>query len=130
MTLELPIITKTRSATPPLERQTDMTGGGPVLDGFLNSPTQSAFSPSLTPNDENFRPGRHGSATTLYTQPLNPLSPSDTNSLYSARSIDSVGSQTSVSIDDGKSVFNFQPTSLAKSPVTKSVSGPTTPYWR
>ncbi|KAI4214153.1 MAG: hypothetical protein LQ351_003238 [Letrouitia transgressa] len=100
-----------------------MTGGGPVLDGFLNSPTQSAFSPSLTPNDENFRPGRHGSATTLYTQPLNPLSPSDTNSLYSARSIDSVGSQTSVSIDDGKSVFNFQPTSLAKSPVTKSSVG-------
>ena len=120
MASELPIIAPTRSATPPPEGPGDLTDGT-GLNGFLNSPTISIFDPSsLSPMDENFPVGRYGSAHAYSAQPLNPLSPSDTNSLYSSRSIDSAGSN--MSLDDGKQVFNFQSTPLAKSPITKSVS--------
>ena len=36
-------------------------------------------------------------------------------------SIDSAGSQTSLMVEDSKGVFQFQPTTLSKSPITKSV---------
>lgn len=47
----------------------------------------------------------------------------DTNSLYSPMSIDSAGIQGSAFMENGKGVFNFQPTVLAKSPVAKSSVG-------
>lgn len=120
MASELPIIAPTRSATPPPSSQDDLINGG--LDGFLDSPVKSAFDPrSLSPMDENFPVGRYGSAQAYSAQPLNPLSPSDANSLYSMKSLNSASSRGSVSTDDGKGAFNFQSTSLAKSPVTKSV---------
>ncbi|KAI4258551.1 MAG: hypothetical protein LQ352_001186 [Teloschistes flavicans] len=122
MASELPIIAPTRSATPPPDSQDDLVNGG--LDGFLHSPVISAFDPrSLSPMDENFPVGRYGSAQAYSAQPLNPLSPSDANSLYSVKSMNSVSSRGSISADDGKGVFNFQPTTLTNSPVTKSSVG-------
>ncbi|KAL8706843.1 MAG: hypothetical protein Q9201_000111 [Fulgogasparrea decipioides] len=122
MASELPIIAPTRSATPPLESQDDMANGG--LDGFLHSPVKFAFDPhSLSPMDENFPVGRYGSAQAYSAQPLNPLSPSDANALYSMKSLNGSSSAKSISTDDGKPIFNFQPMSLATSPVTKSSVG-------
>ncbi|KAL8857534.1 MAG: hypothetical protein Q9178_005862 [Gyalolechia marmorata] len=125
MASELPIIAPTRSATPPPEGQSDIINGL-GLDGYLNSPIKSAFDPkSLSPMDENFPVGRHGSAHaySAHPAPLNPLSPLDTNSLYNMRVPNSAGSLSSISTDDGKGIFNFQPTTLTKSPVTKSSVG-------
>lgn len=121
MASELPIIAPTRSATPPPEGY-DNPVLGLGLDGYLNSPVKSVFDPhSLSPMDENFPVGRYGSAQAYSAQPLNPLSPSDTNSLHSMRSASSISSPNTIS-EDGKGAFNFQSVSLAKSPVTKSVS--------
>lgn len=89
------------------------------LDGFLNSPIKSTFDPSsLSPRDETFHAARYGS---MGPPPI-PLSATDPNSFYSRMSIDSAGSQSSVIMEDGNGVFQFQPTTLAKSPVSKSVS--------
>ncbi|KAL8968130.1 MAG: hypothetical protein Q9183_002611 [Haloplaca sp. 2 TL-2023] len=122
MTSELPIIAPTRSATPPPASHEDMINGG--LDGFMHSPVKSARDPrSLSPMDENFPVGRYGTAQAYSAQSSNPLSPSDTNSLYSMRSFSGPGSANSISLDDGTPIFTFQPTSLAKSPVTKSSVG-------
>lgn len=87
------------------------------LDGFLNSPTKATDSSSLSPLDETFHAARYGSMG----PPPNPLHSMDTNSLYNRMSIDSAGSHSSTMMEDGKGVFQFQPTMLAKSPVTKSV---------
>ncbi|KAL8821842.1 MAG: hypothetical protein Q9223_000200 [Gallowayella weberi] len=128
MASELPIIAPTKSATPPPEGQDDIVNGL-GLDGYLNSPVKSAFDPrSLSPMDENFPVGRYGSAHSYsaHSAPLNPLSPLDANSLYNMRapnSAGSTGSVTSMSTDDGKAIFNFQSTPLAKSPITKSSVG-------
>lgn len=93
---------------------------GLELDGYVNSPVKSAFDPrSLSPMDENFPVGRYGSAHAYSAHPT-PLSPLDANSLYSMRVPNSAGSLSSIS-DDGKGIFNFQSTTLAKSPITKSV---------
>ncbi|KAL8843211.1 MAG: hypothetical protein Q9205_001827 [Flavoplaca limonia] len=121
MASELPIIAPTRSATPPPEGQDAMLNGMD-LDGYLNSPIKSAFDPtSLSPMDENFPMGRRGSAHAYSAQPT-PLMTLDANSLYSMRVPNSAGSLSSIS-DDGKGVFNFQSTTLAKSPITKSSVG-------
>ncbi|KAL9000302.1 MAG: hypothetical protein Q9169_001019 [Polycauliona sp. 2 TL-2023] len=121
MASELPIIAPTRSATPPPKDQGDMPNGL-ELDGYLNSPTKSAFDPkSLSPMDENFPVGRRGSAHAYSAQPT-PLLTLDANSLYSMRVPNSAGSLSSVS-DDGKGIFNFQSTTLAKSPISKSSVG-------
>ncbi|KAL8710030.1 MAG: hypothetical protein Q9220_005301 [cf. Caloplaca sp. 1 TL-2023] len=123
MASELPIIAPTRSATPPPPDQGDLVNGF-GLDGYLHSPVKSAFDPnSLSPMDENFPVSRYGSAQAYSAKPLNPLSPSDANSLHSMRTPNSAGSLGSSSADDGKHIFNFQPTQLAKSPVTKSSVG-------
>ncbi|KAL8785071.1 MAG: hypothetical protein Q9213_003576 [Squamulea squamosa] len=75
--------------------------------------------------DENFPVGRYGSAHAYSAQPTphNPLSPIDPNSLYSMRGPNSAGSLNSSSTDDGKGIFDFQSTTLAKSPITKSSVG-------
>lgn len=92
------------------------------LEGFSNSPAQSVFDPqSLSPMDENFPGRRYGSIVSTGGLSSNPLSPMDTNSLYSPISIDSAGSQGSGLTENGKGAFNYQPTALAKSPVMKSV---------
>lgn len=123
-TLPFPIPAPPRTPTPPPDDQPageDMAGLG--LEGFSNSPARSIFDPqSLSPMDENFPGRRYGSIASTGGLSSNPLSPMDTNSLYSPRSIDSAGSQGSGLMENGKGVFNFQPTALAKSPVTKSVS--------
>ncbi|CAO1599541.1 cation diffusion zinc membrane transporter Zrg17 [Xanthoria calcicola] len=121
MASELPIIAPTRSATPPSEGQDEMLNRL-QLDGYLNSPVKSAFDPkALPPMDENFPAGRYGSSYAYSAHPT-PLSSLDTNSLYSMRVPNSAGSLSSLS-DDGKGIFNFQSTTLAKSPITKSSVG-------
>ncbi|KAL8720044.1 MAG: hypothetical protein Q9225_003037 [Loekoesia sp. 1 TL-2023] len=123
MAAELPIIAPTRSATPPPEGYDDSVNGL-GLDGYLNSPAKSVFDPhSLSPMDENFPVGRYGSAHAYSAQPLNPLSPSDTNSLHNMRSASSISSPSMMTTDDSKGAFNFQSVSLAKSPITKSSVG-------
>lgn len=130
MAAELPIIAPTRSATPPPEGYNDPVNGL-GLDGYLNSPVKSAFDPhSLSPMDENFPIGRYGSAHAYSAQPLNPLSPSNTNSLHYMRSTSSIISPNTMITDDNKGAFNFQSVSLAKSPVTKSVSSYASPIGR
>lgn len=96
-----------------------MSGLG--LDGIgdLLSPTNDGYDPrALSPMSENFSANRYGSSPpkSLSGQPLSPASP---NSLYSSISADTNGSSGG---QDGKNPFNFQPMSLAKSPVMKSVS--------
>lgn len=122
-TLPFPIPAPPRTPTPPPDDQPPgehMAGLG--LEGFSNSPAQSVFDPhSLSPMDENFPGRRYGSIASTGGFSSNPLSPVDTNSLYSPMSIDSAGSQGSALMENGKGAFNFQPTVLAKSPVTKSV---------
>ncbi|KAL8829986.1 MAG: hypothetical protein Q9170_005943 [Blastenia crenularia] len=123
MASELPIIAPTRSATPPLMGYDDPVNGL-GLDGYLNSPVNSAFDPqSLSPMDENFPLGRYGSAHAYSAQPLHPLSPSDTNSLASIRSASSIGSSNTIATNDSNGAFNFKSVSLAKSPITKSSVG-------
>ncbi|KAI4087087.1 MAG: hypothetical protein LQ344_007032 [Seirophora lacunosa] len=117
---ELPTIGPTRSATPPPPEAHDdpVNVNGLGLDAYLHSPVKSAFDPhSLSPMDENFPIGRYGSAQAYSAQPLHPLSPSDTNSLYGLKS------PGNMSIEGGKPAFNFQSTTLAKSPITKSSVG-------
>lgn len=123
-TLSFPIPAPPRTPTPPSDD--DQSSGGHMaglgLEGFSNSPAQSVFDPqSLSPMDENFPGRRYGSIASTGGLSSNPLSPMDMNSLYSPNSIDSAGSQGSGLMENGKGVFNFQPTALAKSPVTKSV---------
>lgn len=122
MASNLPVPAPPRTPTPPPDDQPQseyLSGLG--LDGFLNSPAKSSFDPnSLSPMDENFPTRSHRSTNGMGPPPLLAPSPTDTNSL-SPMSIDSAGSQTSVMVEDGKGVFQFQPTTLSKSPITKSV---------
>lgn len=126
MASALPIIAPTRSATPPPpESYNNAINGlnGLGLDGYLNSPVKSAFnSHTLSPMDENFPIGRYGPSQAYSAHSLQPLSPSDTNSLYGMRSGSSLSSPNPNVIDENKRAFNFQSTTLAKSPITKSVS--------
>ena len=127
MASNLPIPAPPRTPTPPLDdgEHEDFPGMG--LDGFGHSPVKGNFDPScLSPMDENFPIGRHGS-TSAFPPPSSstiPLSPTDTNtsSHYSPMSLDSASSQGSILAESTNGVFKFQPTSLATSPVAKSVS--------
>lgn len=133
MASHLPIPAPPRTPTPPPDD--DQPPGDQIhglgLEGFLISPARSAFDPnSLSPMDENYTSGRRYGARGLTTHSLG-LSPmTDSSSLHSAFSIESgsSGSQPNsgalVEKTDGKGMFNFQPTSLAKSPVSKSVRFP------
>ena len=121
MAYNFPIPAPPRTPTPPLE---DLTVAGLSFDRMLHSPMKLDFDPhSLSPMDENspVSPGHYTDSEPLSAVPsmnFNPLSPMDPNSLYSPVSIDSAGSQNN---GEGKGPFNFQPTSLSKSPITKSV---------
>ncbi|MCJ1290764.1 Endoplasmic reticulum zinc transporter [Xylographa carneopallida] len=113
-----------RTPTPPPDNdQVEMAGLG--LDGIgdLLSPTKALYDPSsLSPMDENFAVSRFSSSPSLAlsSQPLSPTSP---NSLYSSISTESNGGKSELSMQNGKGPFNFQPMSLAKSPITKSSVG-------
>ena len=134
MASHLPIPAPPRTPTPPPDDSPSLGDQihGLGLEGWLISPARSTFDPnSLSPMDENYHSGRrYGAATRgLTTNPLSMSSMSDSSSLYSASSIDSAsGSQPNTGAllekTDGKGMFNFQPTSLAKSPVSKSVRFP------
>ena len=126
MASTIPTFVFPRTPSPDSDDRQNGTGLG--LNGFENSPVKSAFDPSaLSPMDENFPIGRRGPAQAFAGTSSNPLSPTDTNSQYSPMSVgtlDSAGSFKSANsaITEGdKGVFDFQPTSLSKSPVTKSV---------
>ena len=135
MASHLPIPAPPRTPTPPSDDDHQPPGDqihGSPLEGFLISPARSSFDPnSLSPMDENYTSGRRYGATTrgLTANPLGISPMTDSSSLYSAFSIESgSGSQPNsgalVEKTDGKGMFNFQPTSLAKSPVSKSVRFP------
>lgn len=116
----LPIPAPPRTPTPPLD-DVEALPAGLGLDGMADmlSPTRGAFDhTALSPMSENFAASRYnGSPLLSLNQPLSP-----TDSLYSPMSTGPNGSQTGTSLQDGKGPFNFQPMSLAKSPITKSVS--------
>lgn len=80
--------------------------------------------------DENFSLARNGSMPSFTTTIL-PLAESDANSVYSPMSVesnDSTGRRpSSLMVEDANGVFNFQPASMAKAPITKSVSTPPFP---
>ncbi len=120
MAFTLPIPAPPGTPTPPPE---DQPGGEHVLglglDGFLNSPARSTFDPSsLSPLDQTFQAERYGS---MKPSP-NPVNSADASSSHGRISTDSPGGQSGTMMEDGKGVFQFQPTTLAKSPVSKSVS--------
>lgn len=125
MATSIPTFAFPGTPSPTPDDQEDTAGLG--LNGFQQSPTKSVFDPSsLSPMDENFPVGRYGAAPAFVgsSSHSNPLSPADTNSQYSPMSLDSAGSHGSSMVESGKGVFNFQPTSLANSPVSKSVGMP------
>ncbi|MCJ1224345.1 Endoplasmic reticulum zinc transporter [Toensbergia leucococca] len=118
-----PIPAPPRTPTPPPDEE-QHEAGGLGIDGTISSPNHFIFDRyALSPRDENFPPGRYGSVPLSAIPSSNPLSPADTNSLYSPMSIDSAGNLSTPSMDDGKGPFNFQPTFLTKSPITKSSVG-------
>ncbi|KAL6721621.1 cation diffusion zinc membrane transporter Zrg17 [Lecanora helva] len=114
--VDRPIPLPPRTPTPPPEDESP--------NGFQGSPIKSTFDPtSLSPMDENFPVTRYASAPGFATTTL-PLNSGDTNSVYSPMSIESNGSYGgNLSAEDAKGVFNFQPASMAKAPVTKSNIG-------
>ena len=78
--------------------------------------------------DENFSVSRNGLLPTFVTTNL-PLVENDTNPIYSPMSVESSESNfnqsrrpSSLMVEDSNGVFNFQPSTMAKAPVTaKSV---------
>lgn len=137
MASHLPIPAPPRTPTPPSDdgQPTGDQIKGLGLEEYLPSPARSTFDPnSLSPMDENYHSGRRYGATArgLTTNPLGMSPMTDSSSLFSAFSIESSsGSQPNtgalVEMTDGKGMFNFQPTSLAKTSVSKSVCSPSTP---
>ena len=123
MANNMPIPAPPRTPTPPPEdTQPGMAGLG--LDGMgdLLSPTKMSFDPNtLSPMRENFALGRYATGTSGTASSSQPLSPTSTNSIYSSMSTESNGSYAGTPVLDGKGPFNFQPMSLAKSPISKSV---------
>ena len=123
MALDTPTPEPPRTPTPPSEDE-HYEAAGLGLDGVgdLLSLTQDLYDPrALSPMTENFAVTHYnsGASLSISNQPLNPTSP---NSLYSSFSAESNGSHSGISIQNGKGPFNFQPMSLAKSPITKSVN--------
>ena len=119
-----PIPAPPRTPTPPPKNgPADMAGLG--LDGIgdLLSPTRELYDPrALSPMSENFTVRKYSTspAITLSSSSSQPLSPTSPNAIYGSIS-DTSGSNTSTSLQDSKGPFNFQPMSLSKSPITKSV---------
>ncbi|KAL9640027.1 MAG: hypothetical protein Q9164_000562, partial [Protoblastenia rupestris] len=116
-----PIPLPPRTPTPPPEVS---------LDGFSNSPTKSAYDPTaLSPMDENFSVSRTGSIPTFTTTNLS-LQENDATSFYSPMSVESNESSnintsrrpSSLMVEDANGVFNFQPASMAKAPLTAKSS--------
>lgn len=136
MASHLPIPAPPRTPTPPPD---DGQPGDQIyglgLEEYLTFPARSTFDPNtLSPMDENYQSGRRygANARGLTANPLGMSPMTDSSSLYSAFSIESSSASQPntgalVEKTDGKGMFNFQPTSLAKSPVSKSVCLPSTP---
>ncbi|KAL9126543.1 MAG: hypothetical protein Q9217_004423 [Psora testacea] len=112
-----PIPLPPRTPTPPPEDN---------LDDYSNSPTKSAHDPAaLSPMDENFPIARNGSIPALFTTNLS-LQENDVNSIYSPMSVESNESNyvnqsrrpSSLLVEDANGVFNFQPASMAKAPLS------------
>ena len=120
MASTMPIPLPPRTPTPPPDDD--------ELDRFQNSPTKSVYDPmALSPMDENFSVNRYGSAPGFQSTTVQ-FPGTDNSSMYSPMSVqsnDSVGSTRIM--ENGKGVFNFQPASMAKAPVTKSVPHPPFP---
>lgn len=88
----------------------------------MTSPTKTSFDPNaLSPMSENFPVGRYGTLGSAMASPADPLSPNSTNSGYSPMSVDGVSNSRSGSGEDLRGPFNFQTTTLARSPVARSV---------
>lgn len=114
-TLPLPI--PPRTPTPPVEPELDRQV--PIHDA--DSQATMFDSDALSPMSENF-PVRYAnlpSSISAISGGGGPLSPTSPNSLYSLGSIDSAGSQLGSKADYAP--FKFKTTTLAKSPVSKSV---------
>lgn len=110
-----------RTPTPPLDEY--------GLNGYSNSPTHSVvFDPnSLSPNDENYPANKYGSLGPIptFTKTTMDLGESDNMSVYSPMSTQSNGSGGgkggSLMAEDSNGVFNFQPATMPKGPIIKSV---------
>ena len=117
MASSLPLPVPPRTPTPPPE---DLEA---IAQGHAYIPPPSPFSDSFDPNalsprKENFS-SHYAHMSSTIPSPDFPLSATSTNSLYSRGTLDSAGTYTNVPIDAGP--FNFQPTPISKTPVTKSV---------
>lgn len=101
----MPVPAPPRTPTPPLDESAPQSGQG--LDGIPHATaTEILYDPnSLSPADPNAHFG---------SMSANMVSPAGANSVYSPMSLD--GGK-----NDIPSPFNFQTTTLAKSPVVKSV---------
>lgn len=113
MASNLPLPIPPRTPTPPAEPEFD------DQDASQHGIAKVTFDPNaLSPLIENF-PGRFSTLTPSTTMPGSPLSPTSPQSFYTAGSLDSAGSYQSPKVDPAP--FNFRSTTLAKSPVSKSV---------
>ncbi|KAI9837301.1 MAG: hypothetical protein M1819_000375 [Sarea resinae] len=133
MASNLPLPVPPRTPTPPPDdhdhQYADSTGLG--LEGFAQpSPAKVSFDPNaLSPLDDNYASRSFGSMSSAMASPAsNTLSPARSGSLYSPMNgTDSTGATPKASSASAAEVarnpFNFQTTTIAKSPVAKSNVG-------
>ena len=128
MAITKPIPAPPRTPTPPPDDElSEMAGLGLNGIGDLLSPTHDGYDlRALSPMNENFTVNRYNNSISSPAFSSQPLSPSSPNSQYNSILGDGNGSNTGNSSQHSKGPFNFQPMSLAKSPITKSVG--TTPH--
>ena len=114
MASNLPIIEAPQSPSPPPDE--DGNSGLGVSNVAQAAPATITFDPNaLSPVSQHFQ---FGSMSASISSPA---------SIYSSMSVDSAGNSKSGRSEDGSGPFNFQPTTLAKSPVIKSVRTPSSP---
>ena len=110
----MPIPVPPRTPTPPTDEQLN---NGLGLEGIASAtPPRVTFNPNkLSPNRPDHSAGYLSSGMSA------PLTSSNFDTFYTPLTSNHRRRSQSVRSDDGSSPFNFEPTTLATSPVAKSV---------
>jgi hypothetical protein len=109
----MPIPVPPRTPTPPMDEQLN---NGLGLEGVA-----SATPPRVTYNRNNLSPNKPDHPAGYLGGMSAPLTSSNFDTFYTPLTSNNRGGSQSARSDDGSGPFNFEPTTLAKSPVAKSV---------